>query len=421
MDKFKLHDNIVCIDLKCFFASVECVKLNKDPEHFNLVVADSSRGKGTIILAISPALKKQGIKNRCRLFELPRNIKTHIAKPTMNDYIKYSNSILKMYLKFFAREDILVYSIDEVFIDLTKYTKLYQMNAYQMTTFLLQNIYNHFGLRAYAGIGPNLLMAKLALDTEAKKNPDSIAVWDYDDLPSKLWPITDLSKVWGIGKGIEARLHKLGINSMYDLAHTDVYQLVNEFGIIGEELYLHAHGIDISKIYQQELIHQRKGFNISHTLHQNTPKYKTKQLVLDLVKQLCERLRKENKAVNVIGLSVRYARNEQQPSLNTHHKLSQPLVLYEQLSAEILNLFDKQVLDINIRKISISFSQLTNYEGYQLSLFDNKKQSKQVDLEKAYDQVNEKYGKNTVFKASALTKESFHFKGSKLVGGHNAE
>lgn len=420
MEKFKLYDKILCIDLKCFFASAECVDLGKDPFTYDLVVADQSRGKSSIILAVSPSVKAKGVPNRCRIFDLPKGHNFHIRKPRMSRYIELSNLILKNYLKHFSSEDILVYSIDEVFIDTTSYLKLYNKTAYEMADMLLNDIKDKFGITATCGIGDNMLLAKMALDIEAKHNSDNIATWTYDDLPTKLWPITNLSQVWGIGRGLEKRLHELGINSMYDLAHYDIHKLVKHLGMMGEEIYLHAHGIDVSKIQEQAKATKRKGYNINHTLFKNTPKNQVRQLVKELVIQLVQRLRNDNKTTSVIQLYIGYASTEDQPSFRMQRKLVNPTLNLNELDNIVMNIFDKEVLDIKIRRIGLSFTGLRNFEGIQLNLF-NYTNANSIDLDFAYDKVNAKYGKNTIFKASALKEDSQYFKRSKLVGGHNAE
>ncbi|MDF9867692.1 DNA polymerase V [Bacilli bacterium PM5-3] len=421
LEKFKLYDNILCIDLKCFFASVECIDLKKNPFTYDLVVADKSRGKSSIVLAVSPSLKKKGIPGRCRIFDLPKNLNIDIIKPRMARYIEISNQILKMYLKYFASNDILVYSIDEVFIDITSYRNFYKKNAYEIACLLLNELKQIFGLTAACGIGHNMLLAKLALDIEAKHNPDNIATWTYDDLPTKLWPITNLNEVWGIGRGLSKRLKLLGINSMYDLAHYDIYKLVKEFGMMGEEIFLHAHGIDVSKIQEQDNTTKRKGYNVNHTLFKNTPKNQVRQLVKELVVQLAHRLRTDNKATSVIQLYIGYASNEEQPSFRMQKKLETPTIDLATLSNIVMNIFDKEVLDISIRRIGLSFSKLSEFEGVQLNIFEQEHEIDNINLDFAYDMVNIKYGQNTVFKASALSEDSQFFKRSKLIGGHNAK
>lgn len=424
MEEFKLYDSIVCIDLKCFFASVECRKRNLDPDKALLVVADQSRGDSSIILAVSPALRKLGIPGRCRIFELPTHLRKHIifAKPMMADYVDISNHILKMYLQYFSRDDILVYSIDEVFIDLTSYLTLYQYDAYEIVTFLLDELQNNFYMQACAGIGDNMLLAKLALDIEAKHNHDFIASWTYDDLPNKLWPITDMREMWGIGPGLEKKLHKIGIRSIGEIANFDIYKLVDYLGMAGEELYLHTHGIDVSKINEQERHTKRKGYSMGQTLFHNTPKKEARQYVKDLVLQLTHRLRIENKAAQVVKLSIRYATDENQPSFGMQHKLEHPTFNSNLITKEIMELYDNHVEDLKIRKIGLYFNKISDFEGVQLNLFDQGNQyENNAELDMAYDYINAKFGNHTVMKASALTKESNLLERSALIGGHNAK
>lgn len=427
MEQFKLYDQIICIDLKCFFATAECIKLEVDPFTTDLIVADQSRGKSSIILAVSPSLRAKGVPGRCRIFELPKylsypEIKNIIfAKPKMAEYVDLSNRILAMYLEMFSSDDILVYSIDEVFIDVTSYLSLYKKTTYEIAKILLKGLLDNFGMYATVGYGDNLLLAKLALDIEAKHNNDFIAHWTYDDLPSKLWPISDLTSVWGIGRGMKKRLNDLGINKMYDLAHYDIYRLVKELGIMGEELYLHAHGIDISKIRDQERITTRKGYNVGQTLFKNTPKKDVRQKIRDLILQQAQRLRATNMTTDVVQLYVGYSSKEDQPSFRMQRKLTTPTLELKVIDNILMDIFDNHVLDIEIRRIGISFSGLKEFHGIQLNLFEEGNDVDNIELDFAYDSINFKYGTNTVFKASALTKESNLFERSKLIGGHNAK
>lgn len=419
MEQFKQYRNILCIDIKSFFASVECVALNEDPSTYNLVVADISRGKSSIVLAVSANLRKLGVPGRCRLFELPKNIKYKIVKPRMACYIEASNNILKLYSQYFSLNDILVYSIDEVFIDVTAYLKLYNTNVDEIAEMLLRKIKEELGLTAVCGIGYNMLLAKYALDIEAKKNPNNIAVWTYDSLKDKLWPITKLTSVWGIGKGNEKRLHKLGIKTMYDLAHFDIYKLVEEFGILGEELYLHAHGIDISRIQDKDkIVKKRKGYSMSHTLYKETPKNQCYDIINSLIESLSIRLRQDKKMCRVISLYVKYGNSTGLNSFQKQHKLLQATNKERETRKIIYQIFNDDVINDKIRKIGIAYSDLIDDNEHQLSLFDKREE---VKLDFAYDKVNNKMGKNTIYKASALLEESQYFSRKKLIGGHNAK
>ena len=158
----------LCIDLKSFFASVECVERGLDPMTSNLVVADPSRGRGAICLAVSPALKSLGVRNRCRLFEIPKHIQYEIALPRMKRYMEYSARIYSIYLKYISAEDIHVYSIDECFLDITQYCRLYGKTPKEMALMLIDAVFAETGICATAGIGTNLFLAKVALDITAK-------------------------------------------------------------------------------------------------------------------------------------------------------------------------------------------------------------------------------------------------------------
>ncbi|MNT03749.1 DNA polymerase IV [compost metagenome] len=189
----------MCIDLKTFYASVECVERKLDPFYTNLVVADPTKGNGAICLAISPKMKMLGVKNRCRIFEIPKNIDYIIAMPRMKKYIEYSANIYGIYLKYFSKDDIHVYSIDEVFIDITNYFKLYNSNPIELAKIVIGDICYNTGITATAGIGTNMYLAKIALDITAKHSVNNIGYLDEDMYKEKLWHHTPITDFWQIG------------------------------------------------------------------------------------------------------------------------------------------------------------------------------------------------------------------------------
>ena len=240
------------IDLKSFFASCECIDRGLDPFTYPLVVANPNQGSGAITLAVTPYLKEKGVKSRGRLFEIPKNIKYKIAKPRMSLYIEKSKEVVSVYLKYVAKEDLHIYSIDECFLDVTDYLKMYGKTDYELALDILKDIKESTGLCATCGIGPNMLLAKISMDIEAKHNKNFIAKWTYDDIESKLWTISPLSKMWGIGPRMEKNLNKLGIYNVKELAFYDRNKLKQKFGVIGTELWNHANGIDLSRIKDYE-------------------------------------------------------------------------------------------------------------------------------------------------------------------------
>ena len=205
MKEYQIKRNILCIDLKSFYASVECKLRNLDPFKTPLVVADKERGEGSIILAVTPYLKSLGIPSRLRIYELPKNIDVIFAKPRMQKYLEFSSKLIEIYLNYVSEDDLYIYSIDEAFLDLTSYLKYYQKSEYEISKMILCDIEKTLGLYATVGIGPNMLLSKLALDLEAKTSADFTAKWDYEMVSEKLWNITPLSKMWGIGSKMEKR------------------------------------------------------------------------------------------------------------------------------------------------------------------------------------------------------------------------
>ena len=250
------------IDLKSFYASVECVERGLDPLTANLVVADESRTEKTICLAVSPSMKALGLGGRCRLFEVTQKVREEekrtgkkvdyiIAPPRMRKYIEYSTRIYeKVYLRYLSGEDMHVYSVDEVMADLTGYLKMYSMTARELTSALIRAVFDETGITATAGIGTNLYLSKVAMDILAKhEEPDEngvrIAELDERAYREKLWnhkPITDF---WRVGPGTARKLEKRGIRTMGELCRRSIYgeeALFNDFGVDAELLIDHAWG-----------------------------------------------------------------------------------------------------------------------------------------------------------------------------------
>ncbi len=196
----------ICIDLKTFYASVECVDRGLDPLTTNLVVADESRGRTTICLAITQAMKDLGIHNRCRLFEIPNGIDYIKAVPRMQHYMEVSAQIYGIYLEYVSPQDVHVYSIDECFIDVTPYLDLYHTDAEGFACMLRDEVLARTGITATVGIGPNLFQAKVALDITAKHVPSRIGILDDETFRKEIWPHRPITDIWGIGPGVAARL-----------------------------------------------------------------------------------------------------------------------------------------------------------------------------------------------------------------------
>jgi DNA polymerase V len=351
--------HFLCIDLKSFFASCECIERGLDPFTTPLVVASKNQGMGAITLAVSPYLKNQGINGRTRLYEIPKNIKYTIVNPRMKLYLEKSCEVVNIYLDFVAIEDLHIYSIDECFLDVTNYLKLYKKTDKELAISILNTIKEKTHLTATCGIGPNMLLAKVSMDIEAKHNKDCIAKWNYDDVKTKLWNISPLSKMWGIGPRMEKRLNDLNIYSIKDLALYDKNKLKDKFGIMGLELWNHANGIDESNISDYKNIKKDKSISHSQVLFKDYYEENAKLIITEMVEVTARRLREKNLESACIGLGIGYSKDINDGFFHTT-KLEVPTNNESEILKTCLLLFDRFYDNLPIRKITISCSRLCN-------------------------------------------------------------
>jgi len=416
-----LERHILSIDLKSFFASCECVARGLDPFKVPLVVANPKQGGGAITLAVTPYLKKQGVPSRGRIYEIPKSITYAIVPPRMSYYIKMSESVIKVYLDFVAKEDLFVYSIDECFLDITHYLFLYKKSDEEIAAEILQEITRRTGLTATCGIGPNILLAKVAMDTEAKKYKNGIAKWNYNDVKNKLWKIKPLSKMWGIGPRMEKRLNNLGIFTIGQLANYDKNKLKDKFGIMGYELWEHANGIDHSKIKEMnEYKPADKSYSNSQVLFKDYTGDNVGIIIREMVDVVTKRLRNGNKEAAVVGLGIGYSKNV---GGGFYHvmKLDVPTDSNKEILKVCNLLFDRFYNGQPIRKVGVSLGRLSNKENRQLNLFEDIEVTEsEVYKDKALDRITSKYGKNSVLRASSLLADSTIKDRNKKIGGHSA-
>lgn len=413
----------LCIDLKTFFASVECVERNLDPFKVNLAVADKERGKGALCLAISPKLKALGIKNRCRLFEIPSYLDLIIAKPRMKLYMQYAANIYEIYLKYVCDDDIHVYSIDEVFLDISTYFKLYRKTPLQMARMIIDDIFETTGITATAGIGSNLYLSKVALDISAKHNPSNIGILNEHLYKQTLWhhqPITDF---WHVGRGIAKRLAKYQIFDMAGVAFCDEKILYQEFGVNAKYLIDHAWGKEPTTIAQIKK-YQPENNSISHSqvLFEDysyedallAMKEMVELKVLDLVEQ--------HLVTRHIALYVGYS-NKKIKATGGSLKIGACTNSYRILLSEFITLYKRTThLNCPIRRLGISFGGVIDekYEAYDL-FTDYQEIEKERKLQEALINIKGRYGKNAVFKGMDLLEKATTLKRNKLIGGHNGE
>lgn len=416
----RLNRNIICIDLKSFFAACECIEKGFDPFTFPLVVANPDQGNGAITLAVTPYLKTLGVKSRGRLYEIPKNIKYYIAKPQMSLYLKKSNEVVKIYLDFVSEDDLHVYSIDECFLDVTNYLKLYKKTDYELAKDILKKVKEKTGLTATVGIGPNMLLAKVAMDIEAKHKKDCIAKWEFKDIPTKLWNISPLSKMWGIGHRMEKRLNQMRLYSIGDIAKTDKMILKQRFGVMGEELWNHANGIDTTLIKDlNKKKAKEKSYSQSQVLFKDYSDKNIGIIISEMVESLTARLRYNSKECTCIGLGITYSKNIG-GSFYHQIKLESPTDEDKEIIKVCNVIFDRFYEDLPIRKVTVVLNGLIGKVGKQLNLFeDSKKSLDEESINKVVDKIKAKYGKNSLLKASNLLQDSTAIERNNKIRGHS--
>lgn len=411
----------LCIDMKSFYASVECAERNISPFETNLVVADESRGKGAITLAISPKLKSLGVKNRCRLFEIPKDIDYIIAKPRMSLYIKYCADIFEIYLDYFSQDDIHQYSIDEAFIDVTDYLSIYKLTAKQLAKKLINEIATRTHIPATCGIGTNLFLAKVALDITAKHCKDHIGELTEETFKETLWEHRPITDFWNIANGTANRLARFGIYDLKGVANAPEEILYRHFGKNAKILIDHANGKESCTIADiKKYKSKSKSISNSQILFSDYEYDKAKIVIQEMALNGCQRLIREHLIASHVGIFVGYSKDVIPASGGTK-KLLNSTNLYSFIREYVDELFEETTAkDVPIRRLGISFSGLADEsaEGYDL-FTDFEAIEKERRLEHAVLEIKDRFGKNAMLRAFDLQEGATQVERNKLIGGHN--
>ncbi len=495
----------LCIDLKSFYASVECAERGLDPLTTNLVVADLGRTEKTICLAVTPSLKSYGISGRARLFEVVQKVKEInavrlskvpdkkfigsspydrelksnpalsldyiVALPRMAHYMEYSTRIYNVYLKYVAPEDIHVYSIDEVFMDITPYLRLHNMTPRQFAKMIIKDVLDTTGITATAGIGTNMYLAKIAMDITAKHIPadkDGVRIAELDEMSyrEKLWSHKPLTDFWRVGRGYSKKLQENGMFTMGDVAK---YSLFNEdllyklFGVNAELLIDHAWGwepctIADVKSYRPESSSLSSGQVLKCPYDFEKAKLVTREMTELLVLDLVEKGLVTNQLTLTIGYDIenltdKERRKKYKGEVTTDHygrrvpkhahstvNLKKYSSSTKLITSKVMELYDS-IVDKNllIRRISLAACRLQdemtaslNFESEQLSLFDEHIkteadiQAEETDnkREKAIQRtmigIKKRFGKNAILKGTNLEEGATAMERNGQIGGHKA-
>lgn len=412
-----------CIDMKSFFASVECAERGLNPFETNLVVADGSRGDGAICLAVSPKLKSLGVANRCRLFEIPKHLEVIIAKPRMRKYIEYAGDIYEIYLKYLSPEHIHVYSIDECFIDATDYIHVHGVTPKDFAKKLMDEIAVKTGIPATAGIGTNLFLAKVALDITAKKVPDHIGYLDEESFRKTLWHHTPITDFWGISRGTKNRLAKMYITDLYGITLCAEKRLYKEFGINAELLIDHAWGREPCTIQDiKNYKSKSKSLSNSQIFFHDYNFSEARLALTEMALTLCQSLISEHLIAGGVFVGIGYSKDVV-PSTGGSMKMPRATSLFSYIKEYVLKLFDKFAdKNIPIRKVSLGYYNLADEssEGYDL-FTDIDSAKKEKRLEQTVINIKQKFGKNAMLRGMDLQEGATARERNKLIGGHNGE
>lgn len=421
---------ILCIDCRSFYASVECATRNWDAATTPLVVmsypSDSPTEEGSgLILASSPMAKKlYGITNvsRARDLPFPYPKELQIVPPRMRLYMEMNQKINRIYKTYCDEKNHHVYSVDESFLDVTESLSLFKVkSAYELAQKIKEDVYRQTGIYTAVGIGDNPLLAKLALDNEAKKNHDHTAIWRYEDVPQKVWQIQKLTDFWGIGKKMAQRLNFMGIKSVTELAHSNYYDLKEYLGVLGGQLYAHAWGIDRSFL-GEELKVQSKSLGNSQVLPRD---YETAEeievVLLEMADQVATRLRSSGLQTQVVSLWVGFSlgvMENNRTGFSQQQKVS-PTDASFQIAEILLRIFRKFYHGQKVRNIGVNCGNLIVKAGVQLDLFsDGEAVMKKMKIEQVVDVIRQQYGFKSIVYANSLLKGGRAIARSSLVGGH---
>lgn len=413
----------LCIDLKSFYASVECVERGLDPMTTNLAVADPERSDKTICLAISPSMKALGIKNRCRVFQIPKNVKYIMAPPRMKLYIDYAAEIYGVYLKYIAKEDIHVYSIDEVFMDVTNYLSLYKMTAKELAVRIMNDVKDTTGITATAGIGTNLYLAKVALDIMAKRVKDNIGCLDEESYRKTLWNHRPLTDFWRVGAGTVNRLKSMGILTMGDIAYADEDMLYRVFGVDAELLIDHAWGRETTTMEDIKSYKPKcSSFSSGQVLPRDYSFEECELIVKEMTDALCLDMADRGMATQSISLMIGYSNElEMRPATGT---ASMTVVTnsYRVIIPYVLALYERIVQrDKPIRRLNVTCNSVVGEEYEQYDLFtDYEEIRRDRKMQKAALEIKHRFGKNAIVRGMNLQAAGTAMERNNQIGGHKS-
>lgn len=415
----------IAIDLKTFYASVECADRGLDPFTTNLVVADPSRGQGTICLAITPAMKALGIRNRCRIHEIPSHVKYLEVRPRMKRYMEVSAQIVALYLKRFSAEDVYVYSVDECLIDAGPYLRLYGKTARELAQELMDDVWEQKRIKATAGVGTNLFLAKVAMDILAKHSPDCIAQLDQEEFFRRIWHHRPITDIWGIGPGTARALERMGALDLVGVTRLEHQRLRNRFGVNAERLIDHAYGRDPCTMADiKGYVPKSHSISQGQVLMRDYRPDEALVVLKEMIEVVTLNLVQKELACGGVALYCRYSWDDLAGpgGFSASTKLAAPTDSRQVLQEALLALWEKNIeAGRLVRGLNIGLFGLTRGAATQLSLFDDA-QAKEAEhsLSQAEVAIKSKYGAAAIMRGTSLLPCATGQTRANQVGGHHS-
>ena len=412
----------LCIDQKSFYATVECVARGLDPMTTNLVVADPDRSRNTICLAVSPSMKALGVKNRCRMRDIPPNIPHIVAPPRMQLYIDCAAAIHGVFLKYIAPEDIYTYSIDESFIDVTPYLKMYGKSARELAKEIIQSVREIVGTISTCGIGTNMYLAKVALDILAKHDPEFIAELDEETYQETMWDHRPLTDFWRIGPGTERRLRNHGLTTLRDITMCNEDLLYRWFGVDAELLIDHAWGrepVTIADIKSYES--KSKSLSSSQVLMRDYRYEEAEVIVKEMMDQLCLDMAAQKYVTDSVSLYVGYSLSQGVFGAGGSVRLTTETNVANIIVPAVAKLY-RCITNptFAIRRIGLSCNDIReDTNELQLNMFEDvTKQLRNKAMQETMLGIRAKYGKNAILKGVNYKEAATGRERNTQIGGH---
>ncbi|MGY3386858.1 DNA polymerase V [Paenibacillus polymyxa] len=413
--KLPQHE-VAIIDMRSFYASIEAVDMGLDPLTTLLAVVGDKNRPGSVVLAASPALKKQfGIRTGNRLYEIPPDPRIHVVNARMGLYLDTSMTITKLFNQYVPQEAISTYSCDESWITLDGTAHLYGSTR-EAVQRIQKDILIQLGLPSAAGIGPNKLLAKLVLDNYGKKT--GIAECTYQDIPRLLWPLP-VEDIWGIGRKLKKRLNSIGIYQLGDIAHFPLSKLQRQFGnLMGQQLYYHAWGVDLSPVFVDIKDEIRKGFSNGITLMRNYSVQEVSTIILELTDHIASRMRQTHTATKTVTLSLGYSKDDGLKGFSRSKTLPEATNIAKPLYNTCMELLRSANARASIRNVHVAVSNLVPEEAIQMDLFSGPTDEKLQQLGATLDSIQARFGGSAIFRASSITNAGTFLGRSQKIGGH---